>query len=163
MTFERSFWMNRFLLLAVSVLALVLSACRGSPTNPDPDLDPDPHPNELAGTYNGEVTVSDAGLFTLTTFTIDNAGNLTGTTTAKDVGDAPKGEKGTITGTIKPASDPIFLEIDLTLESPTLGRFTLRESDGIYAEKNLAASGLTTRDTSGTFIRNGSIITVAKE
>jgi hypothetical protein len=87
MTFERSFWMNRFLLLAVSVLALVLSACRGSPTNPDPDPDPDPHPNELAGTYNGEVTVSDAGLFALTTFTIDNAGNLTGTTTAKDVGD----------------------------------------------------------------------------
>jgi hypothetical protein len=61
MTFERIYFMNRFFLLLVCVLALVLSACGGSSTTPDPDPDPDPQPNELAGKYNGEVTVSDGG------------------------------------------------------------------------------------------------------
>jgi hypothetical protein len=154
--------MNRFFVIVVCALVLILSAC-GSPSNPNPNPNPNPQPsNQLAGTYNGELIIGD--LFALTTFTVDSAGTVTGTTTSKDLGAAPVGEKGTITGTVKGAGS-INIELNLTVESPTVGKRTMAGSGGIYDSnsKKMSATGLTVRDASGTFIAADGIIIGSKE
>lgn len=145
--------MNHVLLAVLSALALVLSGCGGGSSTPDPD----PQPNELAGTYNGSITFE--SWFADMAFTIDNAGNLTGTTT---VTDPSVGEKGTVTGIVKVASS-ISIEFDLVLESASIGRNTITGA-GIYAEttRQLGSSSLTVKDTNGAFV-DTAIIVATKE
>jgi hypothetical protein len=157
--------MNRFVLVVISSLVLVLSACGGSPNNPPGNNPPGNNPpgnNSLAGTYNGDLAEDVSGFFSLLTFTIDNAGKITGTTTAKDVGDAPAGEKGTITGTVKLASAGMT-EGDITLESPSLGKFTIVAMKGFYNQGDMTLGTGTVRDENGAFLGTSGLLIAKKE
>lgn len=151
--------MNRFVLIVISALVIVLSACGGSP-NPNPNPNPNPQPNnELAGKYNGRITFND--WFADIAFTIDNAGTVTGTTTVISPS-SPVGEKGTFTGTIKSGS--INVEFNLTLESASVGKNTLTGA-GLYSNvtRQLGSSSITVKDANGTVIEPNGIITGTKE
>jgi hypothetical protein len=156
--------LNRFVLMMVGALVLVLSACGGSsdpPTNNPPTNNP-PANNGLAGTYNGDLAEDVSGFFSLLTFKIDNAGNLSGTTTAKDVGDAPAGEKGTMTGTVKVTSAGM-VEGDITLESPSLGKFTIQAMTGFYSQGDITLGTGTVRDANGAFLGTSGLLIAKKE
>ena len=58
---------------------LTLAACGTGGGTP-------PGGTQLAGTYNGSLQIADATPFvdTITTFKLDSAGNLSGTTTSRD-------------------------------------------------------------------------------
>jgi hypothetical protein len=152
--------MNRFILILVGALALVLSACGGSGT-PNPNPQPS---NQLAGTYNGSFIIDvEPFVSAKTTFTIDNAGKVAGTTTSEEPTDVV-GEKGTLTGTTKVDSSGFTVVFDLNYASPTLGAYNGVKGNGIYASttKQIAASALTVKDASGTFIGDMTI-TATKE
>lgn len=153
---KKTYQINRFLLLLVCILALVLSACGGGSSNPDPDPDPQPD-NQLAGTYDGEVTVgigSSGGLFANASITIDNAGNVTGTTTAIEPSDdAIIGEKGTLSGTMKIVSSAENLEFNVIVESPSVGKYVMK-GNGIFVDKEFAAAFLSIYDASDSYIGN---------
>jgi hypothetical protein len=154
--------MNRFIHILVSALALVLSACGGSGT-PNPNPNPQPS-NQLAGTYNGSFIIDvEPFVSAKTTFTIDNAGKVAGTTTSEEPTDVV-GEKGTLTGTARVDSSGFTIVFDLNYASPTLGAYSNIRGSGIYASttKQIAASALTVKNASGTFIGDMTI-TATKE
>jgi hypothetical protein len=143
-------------------LVLVLSACSSGGGNPNPDPDPDPDPvNALAGTYNGDLAEDVTGNFSLVTFKIDSAGNLTGTTTAKDASDAPEGEKGTITG--KVTLNASSVEANITLESPSLGTFTIEKMLGTFGLGKLSFGYGAVKDENGTFLGTSGVLVSTKE
>jgi hypothetical protein len=157
--------MNRFMLVVISAFVLILSSCGGGSSNPPGNNPPGNNPpanNSLAGTYNGDLAEDVSGFFSLLTFTIDNAGNLAGTTTAKDVGDAPQGEKGTVTGTVKLVSSGIT-EGDITLESPSLGKFTIVAMKGFYSNGDITLGTGTVRDANGAFLGTSGLLIAKKE
>jgi hypothetical protein len=170
--------MNRFMLVVISAFVLVLSACGGGSSNPNPNPNPNPKPdpdNALAGSYLGEVQVevgSSGPVFYTSTasFTISNTGELTGKVTAKDPSDVPAGEEGTITGTVKidnVTGNAGFVSIDMTVESPTLGKYTLTGGIGQYGtvagKLQVGVSGFTVKDASGTFLGTGGTILGSKQ
>jgi hypothetical protein len=152
--------MNRFVLVMVSALVLFLSACGGGSSTPAPTPTPTPTPsNGFAGTYNGEVSVlsSTPAIQTNATYTIKSNGELSGTITGKPNSDTPA-EKGTVTGTVKDGTTTGLIEVNITVEMPSVGRYTLTGS-GAYSGKQLAAASLTVKDASGTSLGlDGSII-----
>jgi hypothetical protein len=166
---------NRYFFILLSVLALVLSACGGGSSNPDPDPDPDPNPdpdNALAGSYLGEFQNEVGPIFFTgpASLTISDTGELTGTVTAQNPSDVPEGEEGTITGTVTIDSvtgDAGFASMDITLESPTLGTYTLTGGTGQYGttagKLQFAVSGFTVKDSSGTFLGTGGTILGSKQ
>jgi hypothetical protein len=170
---------NRFVLVVISALVLVLSACGGGSSNPPGNNPPGNNPpgnnppanNALAGTYLGEMYIEGGvGYFSNASFTISDTGELTGTVTAKDPSDVPAGEKGTVTGTVKidsVTSAGGFTSIDMTVESPTLGKYTLTGGIGQYGtvagKLQFAVSGFTTKDASGTFLGTGGGISGSKQ
>ena len=165
--------MNRFVLVVVSALVLFLSACGGdSATNNPPGNNPPgnnpPATNALAGSYVGTVQFEAGDVFYTTpiaSFTISNTGALTGTVTAEAPSDVPAGEKGTVTGTVTIDSVTAgagFASIDMTVESPTLGKYTLTGGIGqfgtIAGKTQFAVSNFTIKDASGTPVGTGGTI-----
>ena len=156
--------------LLILGLVLVLSACGGGSPNPDPDPDPD---NALAGSYVGTVQFEAGDVFftsSIASFTISKTGALTGTVTAEDPSDVPAGEEGTVTGTVTIDSvtgDAGFASIDMTVESPTLGKYTLTGGKGQYGtiagETQFAVSSFTIKDASGTPVGTGGTIIANKQ
>lgn len=167
--------MKRFSLIVLSALMLVLSACGGGSSNPPGNNPPGNNPpgnnpptsNALAGTYLGNFQNEVGPLFFTgpASFEISNTGQLTGTVTAEGPSDAPVGEKATITGTVTISNvtgDAGFASMDITVESPTLGKYTLTGGTGQYGaiagKLQFAISGFAVKDTSGTFLGTGGTI-----
>ena len=133
---------------------LVLPACSstgggGGGTPPDS--------LQLAGKYNGSFVIANSSPFVdvKTTFTVDAAGNLTGTTTPTN---ASQTDPGTIKGTII-GSSALSLDFNLQFESPATGKYNLT-GKGIYSSsgKNLG-SVLTAKNTAGTYIGDAPLST----
>jgi hypothetical protein len=153
-------FMNRFILVVVSALVLVLSACGGGSSNP-PANNP-PANSTLTGKYNGKLTFGD--LFADISFEISSTGSVTGTATITEPSSQPfvLGEKGTMTGTIKTTSS-FGGEASLVLELPSSGKYTITGAI-IYSDvtRQLGSGSITIKDANGTFVDNG-IITGTKE
>ncbi|MGL4608570.1 MAG: hypothetical protein ACRCYY_02630 [Trueperaceae bacterium] len=156
--------MNRFALIVLSALVLLLSACGSSsgtttpPTTNPPSTNP-PATNtpslNIAGTYNGTIQLDIEPFITArATFTIDSSGNVTGT----GISESPtnvEGEQGTITGTIKAADNTGYtFTFDITYSSPTLGAYNNMKGNGFYSEmtKSLSVSTLAVKDSNGVYL-----------
>jgi hypothetical protein len=151
--------MRRLTLGMLGVLVMVLAGCGGGSSTPTPT----PQPNSgLTGTYNGEIVIGNSSPFVsvTTTFTVDSAGKVAGTTTGTQSSGTP-GEKGTLSGTVT-GTNTASLDFNLTFDSPTLKKYT-GTGKGQYADLNKSLSGLLTgKDAGGTFVGDF-IITSAKE
>jgi hypothetical protein len=63
-----------------------------------------------------------------------------------------------VTGTVSNGATTGLIELSLTVEMPSVGRYTLTGS-GAYSGKQFAAASLTAKDASGTLLGlDGSII-----
>jgi hypothetical protein len=163
--------MNRFMLVVASSLVLVLSACGGGSTTP-PGNNP-PAANALAGSYVGTVQFEAGDVFytsSVASFTISDTGALTGTVTAESPSGVPAGEEGTVTGTVKIDSVNSvggFASIDMTVESPTLGKYTLTGGVGQYGtvagKLQFAVVNFTIKDASGAPVGTGGTISGNKQ
>jgi hypothetical protein len=176
MTFERSQFMNRFAFVLVSALVLVVSACGGGSSTPPGNNPPGNNPpgnnppatnNPLAGSYLGNFQNEVGPIFFTgpASFEISTTGQLTGTVTAEDPSGTPVGEKATLTGTVTTdnvTGDAGFASMDITVESPTLGKYTLTGGTGQYGttagKTQFAISGFTVKDSSGTFLGTGGTV-----
>jgi hypothetical protein len=171
-TFERSQFMKRFVLVMVSALVLVLSACGGGSDNNNPPGNNPPATNVLAGSYLGNFQNEVGPIFFTgpASFTISATGQLTGTVTAEDPSGTPVGEKATLTGTVtidNVTGDAGFASMDITVESTTLGKYTLTGGTGQYGtvagKTQFAVSGFAIKDASGTFLGTGGTISGTKQ
>lgn len=134
---------------------LVLPAC-----SPNGGGGVTPPPSQIAGTYNGQFVIQNSSPFVgvKTTFTVDAAGNLNGTTTPTD---ASQTDPGTIKGTIK-SSDALTLDFDLQYESPATGKYTMTgRGSGSSSFKDLSGS-FTAKNTAGTYVGDA-LFTASKE
>ncbi len=159
--------MNRFVLIILSALVLVLSACGGGSSTPPGNNPPGNNPpatNALAGSYLGNFQNEVGPIFFTgpASFEISSTGQLTGTATAESPSDMPVGEKATLTGTVTISNvtgDAGFTSMDITVESPTLGKYTLTGGTGQYGtiagKVQFALSGFTIKDSSTTFLGTG--------
>ena len=131
---------------------LVLPACSpngGGGTPPDS--------LGLAGKYNGSFVIANSSpsVEVKTTFTVDAAGNLSGTTTPTD---ASQTDPGTIKGTIK-GSDALSLDFNLQFESPAKGKYNLT-GKGLYSSSGKNLGGVfTAKNTAGTYIGDAPLAT----
>jgi hypothetical protein len=157
--------MNRFSCLIVGSLLFILSACGGGSSTP-PGNNP-PAANALTGTYLGNFQIETGPIFFTgpASFTISNTGELTGTVTAENPSDTPAGEKATLTGTVtvnNVTGDAGFTSMDITVESSTLGKYTLTGGTGQYGatagKLQFGVRGFTIKDSSGTFLGTGGTI-----
>ena len=124
---------------------LVLPACSpngGGGTPPDS--------LRLAGKYNGSFVIANSSPFVdvKTTFTVDAAGNLSGTTTPTN---ASQTDPGTIKGTIQ-GNIALSLDFNLQFESPAMGKYNLTgKGIGSSATKNLTGQ-FTAKNAAGTYV-----------
>jgi hypothetical protein len=128
---------------------LFLTACPTGGGTPSPPTDS----LQLAGTYNGQFVIANSNPFVdvKTTFKIDAAGNVSGTTTPSNINAAA--DNGTIQGTIR-GGNAYSLEFNLQFESPAMGKYAMT-GKGIYSSlsKDLAGD-LTAKNSAGTFVGN---------
>ena len=126
------------------IVAALLSSCGPGSSAPPTNS------SSIVGKYNGNLTIdgTDPLVALNTTFTVDAAGNLNGTTAIQG-SSTPNGTvKGTVTG-----SNDLSLSFNLTFESATLGKYTM-SGTGVYASlsKSLGAPMLPSKNASGTYI-----------
>ncbi len=132
---------------------LTLPAC--SPNGGGGGTPPDSF--QLAGKYNGGFAITDSSppVNVKTTFTVDAAGNLSGTTTPTN---ASQTDPGTITGTIK-GSDALSLDFNLQFESAAMGKYNLT-GKGLYVSSGKNLGGVfTAKNTAGTYIGDAPLAT----
>ena len=105
---------------------------------------------QLAGTYNGTFIITNSSPFVdvKTTFTVDAAGNLVGTTTPTN---AAQTDPGTIKGTIQ-GSSGLSLDFNLQFESPAMGKYNLT-GKGIFSSSTKDLTGqFTAKNAAGTYV-----------
>ena len=130
-------------LLITGLLALPACSPTGGGGTPPDSL-------QLAGKYNGSFIITNSSPFVnvKTTFTVDAAGNLVGTTTPTD---ASQTDPGTIKGTIQ-GSSALSLDFNLQFESPAMGKYNLTGKGASSSLTKDLTVQFTAKNTAGTYI-----------
>lgn len=109
-----------------AILAIAIGAVAGCAS----DEDPAASGGITAGKYIGSVTIEGSTPFVKgnSKFTVDAAGNITGTVTIA-AGEPNAGDVGTITGTSKAGATLGLLELELSYDSAVMGKYTAKGSE----------------------------------
>ena len=124
---------------------LFLAACSSGGTTPPTDS------VQIAGTYNGAFVIGNSTPFVSvkTTFKVDAAGNVSGTTTS--VNDRFPNDKGTIQGTIQGGSAS-SLNYNLQFESPAMGKYAMTGKGVFSSLTNELGANMSAKNSAGTYI-----------